>query len=161
MQPSHPTRHLKRVCYAELGGPRVSLPVGVGPAFQATVLSDVGLSEGDRGDQPYDLALELSRAPRWRPPGHTVLVETDLVHVAPAPLHVDASGAWDGSQGSFASVYLEKGTASAFTRATLSESCRPTSCQQQQSLTRWMHCSREGAPSTSSSTAIRGMRMAA
>eukprot|EP00966_Prymnesium_polylepis_P094884 2197210-Prymnesium_polylepis.1 len=31
MQPSHPTRHLKRVCYAENGGPRVSLPVGVGP----------------------------------------------------------------------------------------------------------------------------------
>ena len=110
MQPSHPTRHLKRVCYAELGGSRVSLPVGVGPAFQATILSDVGLSEGDRGDQPYDLALELSLAPRWRPPGQTVLVETDLVHVAPAPLHVDASGAWDGSQGSFASVDMEEGT---------------------------------------------------
>jgi hypothetical protein len=106
MQPSRPTRHLNRVCYSELGEPRVSLPVSVGPAFQATVLPDVGLSEGDRGDQLYDLAPELSLAPRWRPPGQTVLVENELVHVALAPLHVDASGAWDGSHGSFASVDL-------------------------------------------------------
>ena len=50
----------------------------------------------------------FSQAPRRRPKWQTVLVE--IVHVAPAPLHVDASGAWDGSHGAFASVDMEEGT---------------------------------------------------
>eukprot|EP00966_Prymnesium_polylepis_P273331 6314631-Prymnesium_polylepis.1 len=88
MQPSRPSRHLNRVCYTEQTSPRASLPVGVGPAFQATALPDVGFCEvGDRGDQLYDTAPELALAPRWRPKGQTVLVENELVHVAPAPLH--------------------------------------------------------------------------
>ena len=51
------------------------------------------LQSRDRADQLHDIVPELTLAPRWRPKGQTVLVENELVHVAPAPLHVDASGA--------------------------------------------------------------------
>jgi hypothetical protein len=132
---TRPARHLSRVCYTEQPSPRASLPVGIGPAFQATALPDARpLQSHDRADQLYDIVPELFRRRRAGDPSGKPSWSrscTSHQHLSTSMPRVRGMAAMAPSR----LWTWRRARVWACTSATLSERCRPTSCLQLASLT--------------------------